>query len=179
MTDVTWADSQDELAGASRGINAKFVIGGALILVAVGLLVAASTLSSGQPFVTVEDLLTREDLVGKTVQTSGAVVGETIALVRDTEPTELRFTIAHISADMAHIEDEGGLAQALYLAANSTDAPRMDVVIYDQPKPDLLQHEAQAILTGTMGEDGVFYATDLMLKCPTRYSDDTPDQVGS
>ncbi|NJL57955.1 cytochrome c maturation protein CcmE [bacterium] len=32
--------------------------------------------------------------------------------------------------------------------------------------PDLLQHEAQAILTGTLGDDGVFYATELLLKCP-------------
>ena len=46
-------------------------------------------------------------------------------------------------------------------------------------KPDLLQHEAQAIMTGVVGEDGVFYATELLLKCPSRYEEGVPEQVES
>jgi cytochrome c-type biogenesis protein CcmE len=37
-----------------------------------------------------------------------------------------------------------------------------------------LKHEAQAIVTGTLGEDGVFYADELLLKCPTRYQEEVP-----
>ena len=37
--------------------------------------------------------------------------------------------------------------------------------------PDLLQHEAQAIMTGRLGDDGVFYADELLLKCPSRYEE--------
>ena len=43
--------------------------------------------------------------------------------------------------------------------------------------PDLLQNEAQAIMTGKMGEDGVFYATELLLKCPTKYEEAVPEQA--
>jgi len=37
-------------------------------------------------------------------------------------------------------------------------------VEYVGPKPDLLKDEAQAIVTGKLGEDGVFYADELLLK---------------
>jgi cytochrome c-type biogenesis protein CcmE len=50
------------------------------------------------------------------------------------------------------------------------------VVIYNEVKPDLLQHEAQAILEGKLGEDGTFYATSLLLKCPSRFEEAGPDQ---
>ena len=43
--------------------------------------------------------------------------------------------------------------------------------------PDLLKNEAQAIMTGRMGEDGVFYAEELLLKCPTRYEEAVPEQA--
>jgi cytochrome c-type biogenesis protein CcmE len=39
----------------------------------------------------------------------------------------------------------------------------------------LLKNEAQAIVTGKLGEDGMFYADELQLKCPTRY-DEAPPQ---
>jgi cytochrome c-type biogenesis protein CcmE len=56
------------------------------------------------------------------------------------------------------------------------NANRVDVV-YIGPMPDLLRHEAQAIVTGRLGEDGVFNADELLLKCPTRYEDEIPAQV--
>jgi cytochrome c-type biogenesis protein CcmE len=51
-------------------------------------------------------------------------------------------------------------------------------VIYVGPKPDLLRNEAQAIMTGHLGEDGIFYAEELLLKCPTRYEEAVPEQAG-
>jgi cytochrome c-type biogenesis protein CcmE len=50
-------------------------------------------------------------------------------------------------------------------------------VVYVGVKPDLLQNEAQAIVTGELGEDGIFYANELLLRCPTRYEEAVPDQV--
>jgi cytochrome c-type biogenesis protein CcmE len=43
--------------------------------------------------------------------------------------------------------------------------------------PDLLQDEAQAIMTGLLGDDGVFYADELLLKCPTKYEEAVPGQA--
>jgi cytochrome c-type biogenesis protein CcmE len=50
-------------------------------------------------------------------------------------------------------------------------------VVYVGPKPDLLRDEAQAIMTGHIGEDGVFYADELLLKCPTKYQEAVPSQA--
>jgi len=47
----------------------------------------------------------------------------------------------------------------------------------NQAMPDLLQHEAQAILTGKLEEDGTFMATELLLKCPSRFEEKTPGQM--
>jgi len=63
----------------------------------------------------------------------------------------------------------------LYVAVNDPARQRIKIV-YIGPKPDLLRNEAQAILTGKLGEDGVFYAEELLLKCPTRYEDSVPQQ---
>ena len=51
-------------------------------------------------------------------------------------------------------------------------------VVYVGLKPDLLRNEAQAIMTGHLGAHGVFYADELLLKCPTRYEEVVPEQTG-
>jgi hypothetical protein len=45
--------------------------------------------------------------------------------------------------------------------------------VLNEPKPDLLQHEAQALVEGQADENGVFTSIPggLMLKCPTRYEE--------
>jgi cytochrome c-type biogenesis protein CcmE len=45
--------------------------------------------------------------------------------------------------------------------------------------PDLLQNEAQAILTGELMANGVFEADELLLKCPTKYEGSVPEQIES
>ena len=154
----------------------KFLVGGVLILAAMVYLIVAGTFKSAQYFLTVDELITRQDsLVGQNVRMSGVVLGDTIDY--DTETLTLRFTVAHIPDSAAEIEDEGGLAEVLHEAAIDPNAQTMEVVVTDQPKPDLLQHEAQAIVEGKLGEDGVFYADTLLLKCPTRYEEAVPEQA--
>ncbi|KAA3643541.1 MAG: cytochrome c maturation protein CcmE [Chloroflexi bacterium] len=155
--------------------RSKFILGGLLLLVAVVYLIVSSTIAGAQYFFTVDELMTRtDDVVGSPLRVSGAVIGETIDYDPDT--LTLKFTVAHMPGDQALLDEEGGLAEALYTAVNDPDRTRMEVV-YVGVKPDLLRHEAQAIMAGTMGEDGVFYADELLLKCPTRYEEAAPDQV--
>jgi cytochrome c-type biogenesis protein CcmE len=52
----------------------------------------------------------------------------------------------------------------------------MDVV-YEDVKPDLLQHASQAIIRGQLGGDRRFYADEVLLKCPTRYEEGLPGQA--
>ena len=40
----------------------------------------------------------------------------------------------------------------------------------------LLRNEAQAIMTGKLGADGVFQLDELLLKCPTKYEEAVPEQ---
>jgi cytochrome c-type biogenesis protein CcmE len=83
--------------------------------------------------------------------------------------------VAHVSGDNKEIEAQGGLAKVLSEAVNDPTRQRV-AVVYNGPKPDLLRGEAQAIMTGKMGADGIFYADELLLKCPTRYEQALPDQ---
>jgi cytochrome c-type biogenesis protein CcmE len=97
------------------------------------------------------------------------VLGDTIQY--DPETLTIEFTVAHIPAQF------DDLAKALHDAAENPNATRIPVVVKNQVKPDLLQHEAQAILEGELGEDGIFYATGLLLKCPSRYEEAAPNQA--
>jgi cytochrome c-type biogenesis protein CcmE len=154
----------------------KFVIGGLLILGAVGLLIWNATASTQEFFLTVDELNAKgEAIVDKNVRVSGAVIGDTIQY--DPSTLTLTFEVAHVPADNAEIETEGGLAVALHDAVIDPSRSRMRIE-YIGVKPDLLRHEAQAIVTGQLGADGVFHATELLLKCPTRYEEAIPDQAG-
>ena len=154
----------------------KFVIGGLLILGAVALLIWNATTSTQEFFLTVDELNARSvEIVDKNVRVSGAVIGDTIQY--DPSTLTLTFEVAHVPADQAELEDEGGLAEALHQAVADPSRSRMTVQ-YVGVKPDLLRHEAQAIVTGQLGTDGVFHAEELLLKCPTRYEEAVPEQAG-
>jgi cytochrome c-type biogenesis protein CcmE len=88
----------------------------------------------------------------------------------------LSFDIAHVPGDNAAIEMGGGLAAVLHAAVTDPTRTRLTIV-YNGPKPDLLRDEAQAIVTGHLGEDGLFHADELLLKCPTKYQEAIPSQV--
>ncbi len=155
----------------------KFIIGGLLIVAAVLYLIISSTQASAQYFLTVEELAAKgESIIGRDVRISGAVIGDSIEY--DPQSLRLSFTIAAIPGDNKTIEAQGGLAEALHLAVNDPQRMRLQVV-YHGVKPDLLRNEAQAIITGRLGEDGIFYAEELLLKCPTRYEEALPQQADS
>jgi cytochrome c-type biogenesis protein CcmE len=156
------------------GVRSKFLIGGGLIVAAVVYLIVTSTQAAAQYYLTIDEMLVKGDtLQGRDLKISGAVDGDTI--LYDSKNLELSFTMANVPADLDQIEAEGGLAKVLHDALQDPTASRLPVV-YIGPKPDLLRHEAQAIVTGRMGEDGVFYADELLLKCPTRYEEEVPLQ---
>jgi len=161
-------------AGSGR---TKFLIGGLLILAAIVYLIASSTQSAAQYFYTVDELTAQgANAVGKNLRVSGVVLGDTIQY--DAKTLDLRFTIAQVTDNTQEIEAAGGLAAALAVAAADPNSARLQV-IYNGPMPDLMRHEAQAIITGRLGENGVFQADELLLKCPTRYEDSVPAQTSS
>jgi cytochrome c-type biogenesis protein CcmE len=163
---------EDQLGNPGRG---KFIIGGLLILATVVFLVVSSTAAGVQYYSTVDELYAMgDDAIGRPAQVIGAVVGDTIVVNK--EDHSITFTVAHVAADNDLLEDEGGLAVALNEAVNDPTRARLEVVYYGAP-PDLLQNEAQAIITGKLGEDGIFYADELLLKCPSKYEEAVPQQA--
>lgn len=155
----------------------KFVIGGLLILGAVVFLIWSSTAATSEYFLTIDELNAKgSEIVNRNLRVSGAVIGDTIQY--DAQTLTLTFEVAHVPGDQAVLEDEGGLAEALHQAVMDPSRSRMKVV-YVGPMPDLLRHEAQAIVTGQLGDDGIFHADELLLKCPTKYEEAVPEQSAS
>ncbi len=153
----------------------KFMLGGLLILAAVVYLIVSSTQASAEYFMTIDELKAKgPDVIDKNLRASGAVIGNTIQY--DPQTLTLSFEVAHVPGDNADIEAQGGLAFVLHEAVTDPTRARMQV-IYEGPKPDLLRDEAQAIMTGHLGEDGIFYADELLLKCPTKYEEAVPAQA--
>ena len=152
----------------------KFILGGLLIVAAIIYLIASSTQANAQYFLTIHELNNKADVMGRDLRISGAVIGDSIQY--DPQTLRLTFTVADIPGDNAEIEAQGGLAEVLHQAVIDPNRPRL-VVVYNGPMPDLLRNEAQAIMTGKMGEDGIFYAEELLLKCPTKYEEAVPGQT--
>jgi cytochrome c-type biogenesis protein CcmE len=155
----------------------KFILGGVLILAAVIYLIVSSTQASAEYFMTVNEVKAEgSSAVGKNLRLSGAVLGDTIQYDADT--LTLTFDVAHVSGDNKEIEAQGGLAKVLNDAVNDPTRQHISIV-YIGPKPDLLRGEAQAIMTGKLGADGIFYADELLLKCPTKYEQAVPEQASN
>ena len=163
-------------AHAGLGGRFKFILGGVLIIAAVVYLIISSSQANAQYFLTINELQANPaDNMNRSLRISGAVVGDSIQY--DSQNLQLSFTVAHVPGDNAEIEAQGGLAKVLHEAVVDPNRTRMPVV-YNGVQPDLLRDEAQAIMTGQLGEDGIFYADELLLKCPTKYEEAVPEQTG-
>ena len=86
----------------------------------------------------------------------------------------LRAVLGNEAADRM-IEQMGGMSVVLAQAAHDPTLPTI-TIHYVGPRPDLLKDEAQAIITGSLDENGVFQASELLLKCPSKYQSELPDQ---
>jgi cytochrome c-type biogenesis protein CcmE len=121
----------------------KFLVGGAIILLVVGWLVLSNIQEASAHYVTVEELLAQGSS-DRMVRVSGLVVGDTIAW--DPQQLVLRFEIA----------DEGGSLP----------------VVYKGVRPDMFRDGAQAVVEGKYSSNGVFEASTLLLKCPSKYAEE-------
>lgn len=182
MSDASW-EKQPELEIKLRKTFTQrrmYMFAGLALVGVIAALIISQTLFGSRYYITVDELMEDSDMVGKSVRISGAVDGDMVEdgdYQFDPDTQTLTFWIAHIPNDSDQIRESGGLAKVLYDAVNDPEATRVKVVYHDAEIPELLQHEAQAILEGELGEDGIFYAESLSLKCPTKYEDDNPNRV--
>jgi cytochrome c-type biogenesis protein CcmE len=148
-----------------------------LINGSVAYLVSTVSQPSAQYFMTVSEVENHKDeMPDRQIRISGAVIGDSIEFDESTK--NLSFFIADVPADYAEVEQQGGLAVVLENAVNDPNRKRVQVV-YVGEKPELLQNMTQAIIVGRLHENGVFYAEEILLRCPSRYEEAIPDQVAN
>lgn len=137
----------------------KYLLGLSLIGAAIVFLIVTSMQANAQYFLTVTQLRAKgQSVVNQNVRISGAVIYDNTVLY------EVRNSQPYLEFSVVDTEDQIGKQPPLR-------------IVYIGPKPDLLQPHAQAIIEGHLGADGNFYADNLLLKCPTRYEDQFPNQV--
>ncbi|MEZ4517216.1 MAG: cytochrome c maturation protein CcmE [Chloroflexota bacterium] len=131
-----------------------FIIGGVLLIAAVAFLVVNAMSGSTQLYKTVGEFYAEQDrLVGRDLRVAGWVMGDTIQFTQiDAQNSRLEFDI---------VDDVNNPTESLH------------VVVLNEPQPDLLQQNAQALVEGQGDANGVFMSNPggLMLKCPTRYEE--------
>ncbi len=152
MAETTWVNNEKVLV-ESRPSRLKFVIGGLFIVAALGFLIFNAMQDTTQLYVTVQEYYANPTkFAGKDLRVAGFVLGDSIQFTQlDSATTRLEFSV---------VDDLSNPQQTLHIVA------------MNEPMPDLLQHEAQALVEGHI-DNGVFYANQggLLLKCPTRYEE--------
>ncbi len=140
----------------------KYLLGGALVLMAVAVIIAQGLASGAQYFLTISQLREKAaEFQNQSVRISGAVNGDSIQF--DAATLRLEFDIVDA------VEKDGQFVPIV-------GEPPLRIV-YEGPRPELLQDDAQAIIEGRLNADGTFHADTLLLKCPTRYEEQFPEQI--
>jgi cytochrome c-type biogenesis protein CcmE len=156
MAETTWTNPEAALL-RPRTNRLKYIIGGVVILAALAYLVVNAARGNTQLFITVEEFYSRQSqLAGRDLKVAGVVVGDSI------QYTQIDPTTSRLEFDIVD-----NLTNPRYT---------LHIVAMNEPKPDLLQHEAQALVEGRAAADGTFQANPggLFLKCPTRYEEMEP-----
>jgi len=143
MTELA-TQAQPHIGGKAANKRIKFIIGGAVIALAIIYLIFTATQSTAAYFLTVEELYDNGSMVqGRNVRVSGKVVGDTV----DFNSRDL----------VLHFEIVGESGETL-------------PVVFNGPKPDQMRHDAEAIIEGRY-DGSQFTAQELLLKCPSRYEE--------
>ena len=119
----------------------KYIIGGSILVLAVGYLLYLSLGSSVSYYVTVSEFMGRDsELRNTNIRIAGKIVE---SIHWDTQNLELKFTIS-----------EGG-----------NTLP----VVYQGAKPSGFKAGSNVLVEGKYQADRIFHATQLIMQCPSKY----------
>ncbi len=161
MAQATWTKEETTTEKEPQNNRLKFIIGGLLAAAAVIFLLVNAISGNTQLYVTVDEYFAdQQQMTGRDLRVSGWVLGDSIQFTQiDATTSRLEFEI---------VDDINNPGQ------------RLRIVAMNEPMPDLLQHEAQALVEGTgNGSEFLSNPGGLFLKCPTRYEEGgAPDVSG-
>ena len=125
-----------------RGMKKRYLIGGLILIIVVAYLIYLSFGSSVSYYVTVSEFFARgTELHDTNVRVAGKVADSPVDW--NAQDLEFRFTIT-----------EGGDTMT---------------VIYQGAKPSGFKAASSILVEGKYDSDGIFRASQLILKCPSKY----------
>lgn len=127
---------------SSKGKYLRFGAAIVIILMALAYLAYTGVQSTKSYYVTIKELGTTDNAHSKRLRVAGNVV-----------PGSIKRQGSHMEFNL---EEEGKQLPVVY---QGTEAP-----------PDTFKDNAQALVEGHYGEDGVFHATQIQAKCASKYA---------
>lgn len=120
----------------------RFFVGGIIVFLAIGYLAYTGFQTSATYYYMVSEFKERESsLYGEKVRVNGQVLPGSVA--REAAGRKLSFTV--------------------------TEGNESLVVIYQGVVPDTFKEGVEVVVEGQLNSDGIFQASTLMPKCPSRY----------
>lgn len=185
MAQTSWEKSpelSEQLLSGKKTQRWIYTAAGLALIGLIAFLVVNGAILGSSYYKTVDEVVSDPELVDKQIRVSGAVWQNAEGdneVSFDSDTNTFTFWIVHIPNDNEGLRNGGGLATVLANAVQNEELTRLKVVYENGEVPELMygSEPTQAIVQGRMGEDGVFYATSLQTKCPTKYEDDNPDRV--
>lgn len=138
---------------AERGVTvkaggkAKFVIGTLLILGAIAYVTLSSFQANAIYYLTLKELNAQR----------GSLINQPVRVNAPLDKSSIQF------------DDK-----TLLLKFNLKEDHLLLPVVYKGVKPDTFEQGESVVVEGKLGQDGTFYASTLLVKCPSKYEAGTP-----
>ncbi len=122
----------------------KFLVGGVVVALVIGLLIATSFSGSTSDYLTISEVKALDAEQVRDTRVSGAIVANSVEW--NTRDLHLTF----------QIDDETGTLP----------------ISYHGPQPDMLVDAVEAVAIGSYDHEAeVFEANELLMKCPSKYEE--------
>lgn len=138
---------------AERGVavktggKAKFVIGALLILGAIAYVTISSFQTNAIYYLTLQELNAQRD----------SLINQPVRVNAPLDKSSIQF-------------DDKTLVLKFNLKEDNLILP----VVYKGAKPDTFEQGESVVVEGKLGPEGTFYASTLLVKCPSKYEAGTP-----
>lgn len=139
----------DQGVAVKTGGKAKFVIGALVILGAIAYVTFSSFQANAIYYLNLAELNAQRS----------SLVNQPIRINAPLDKSSIRF------------DDK-----TLTLRFNLTQEQFVLPVVYKGVKPDTFEQGESVVAEGKLGPDGVFYASTILVKCPSKYESEVPSK---